>query len=69
MNKADVFLILKELRVWQMRLMDAQLHPSLRTLMGCLVISVGGELIQTGCDQGKLKCSTEFPLQNLAFEG
>lgn len=55
MNKADVFLTLKELRVWQMGLMDAQLHPSLRTLMGCLVISVGGELIQTGCDQGKLK--------------
>ena len=55
MNNADVFLTLKELRVWQMRLMDAQLHPSLRSLMGCSVISVGEELTQTGCDQGKLK--------------
>lgn len=53
MNKADVFLTLKELRVWQRRLMDAQVLPTLRTLMGCLVISAGGELTQTGCDQGK----------------
>lgn len=62
-DKAGMSSAPTELRVCWMRLMARQLHPSLRTEGRCWGISAGGDLTQTGCDQGSFPRGSDMQSQ------